>query len=70
MGVEEGQLYGRRKVREVSEARSLASKWLVEDLGMTVTDVGRILKVTHAAVVYGARRGREVEAAKRAKLTN
>ena len=70
MGVEEGQLYGRRKVRAVSEARSLAAKWLVEDLGMTVTDVARILKVTHAAVVYGARRGREVEATTRAKLSN
>ena len=70
MGVEAGDVYGRRKVRKVSMARSLASKWLVEDLGMTVTAAARMLKVTPAAVVYGIRTGREVEVARRAKLSN
>ena len=69
MGAEEGQLYGHRKVKEVSKARSLACKWLVEDLGMRISDVARMLKVTHPAVVYGARKGMEVEATTRAKIS-
>jgi REP element-mobilizing transposase RayT len=69
MGAEESQLYGHRKVKEVSKARSLACKWLVEDLGMRISDVARMLKVTHPAVVYGARKGREVEATTRAKIS-
>ena len=69
VGVEESKLFGHRRMRDVSEARWLAAKWLVEDLGMTVTDVARMLKVTHPAVVYGARKGRAIEAARRAKLS-
>ena len=34
---------------------STESKWLLEDMGMTVADIGRSLKVTPAAVFCGAR---------------
>jgi predicted transcriptional regulator len=50
-------------------ARSLASKWLVEDLGMKVSEVACMLKVSHAAVIYGVGRGREIEEDRRAKLS-
>lgn len=61
LGIGFGEVYGRSKRREVSHARSLASKWLVEDLGMTVTEASRLMKVTVAAVCYGVKKGREVE---------
>jgi len=70
MGVEERALYGGRRLKAVSAARSLAAKWLVEDLGMTVTAVGSMLKVTPAAVIYAVRKGKEVEEGKHAKLSN
>jgi predicted transcriptional regulator len=49
---------------------ALTAKWLVEDLGMTVTAVGSMLKVTAPAVIYTVRKGKEVEEGKRAKLSN
>jgi len=70
MGVGVREVYGRRKQRKISMARSLASKWLVEDLGMTVMDVARLLKVTPAAVCYGVKKGKEVEETEGAKLSN
>jgi REP element-mobilizing transposase RayT len=69
MGVEEKALYGGRRLKAVSAARSLAAKWLVEDLGMTVTAVGSMLQVTAPAVIYAVRKGKEVEEGKRAKLS-
>ncbi len=69
MGVGVRDVYGGRKQKNVSRARSLASKWLVEDLGIAVTDAARLLKVTPAAVCYGVRKGKEVEEAEGAKLT-
>ena len=69
MKVEVADLRKGRKRREVSEARSLAAKWLVEDLGMTVSDVARMLEKTPAAICYGVRRGREVEASSGIKLS-
>jgi hypothetical protein len=69
MGVETGLVYGRRKTRGVSMARSLSSKWLVEDLGMTVSDAARILKITPAAICYGIRKGRELETKRGVKIS-
>jgi len=68
LGVEAGLVYGRRKLQRVSLARSLASKWLVDDLGLSVGAAARMLKVTPAAVCYGVRKGRDVEANCGAKL--
>jgi len=42
--------------------RSLACKWLVEDLGMRGVAVAKLLGVTPAAVTQGIERGRRIEA--------
>jgi len=61
VGVDARHVYMRNKSRDVSQARSLAAKWLVEDLGMTVGSAARMLKVTPAAVCYGVQKGKDVE---------
>ena len=61
MGVPVRQVYGRDRRASVVKARFLACKWLVEDLGVSVTKAARLLHVTPPAVSYGVRQGRKVE---------
>jgi REP element-mobilizing transposase RayT len=68
MGVSLAEVKARSRMRRVTEARSLACKWLVEDLGVRVIDVARLLGVTPSAVISGIKRGREVEKRDDAKL--
>lgn len=68
MGVTLAEVKARSRARRVTEARSLACKWLVEDLGMRVIDVARLLGVTSAAVVFAVKRGKKVEVRDEARL--
>ena len=68
MGVSLADVKARSRRRKVAEARFLACKWLVEDIGMRVVDVAGLLKVTPPAVIHGVRRGKVVEEKSGAKI--
>ncbi len=68
LGARMEEIRARSRTRRAAEARSLASKWLVEDMGMRVVEVAAMLGVTPGAVVHGIRRGRAVEEREGARL--
>jgi len=60
-GVKKGNLRGSRKIRKISRARSLACKWMVEDLGMTTVATAHRLSIMQSAVSHKIPQGRELE---------
>ncbi len=68
VGVAEQRLYTRERRRPVPEARAVASSWLVDELGMRVVDVARVLRVSPPAVSAAVARGRRIIAAHRLVL--
>lgn len=67
-GVAAGSVKGVSKKPERVRARSLACKWLVEDMGMRGVSVAKVLGLTPAAVSKCVERGRSIEAALGAKF--
>jgi hypothetical protein len=68
IGVKPGCVYARDRRGKPARARFLACKWLVEDLGVSVSGVARMLRITPAAVSHDVARGRQVEKEYKAKL--
>jgi len=60
-GVSTEELKGNNKRAPVVQARCLACKWLVEDLGLRGVEVARLLGVTGPTVCRSAAEGRKVE---------
>lgn len=69
VGTEARCVYARDRRRMPSAARALACKWLVEDMGVSVASVARMLKVTMGAVCQAVARGRAVEDARGTRLS-
>lgn len=61
MDLKPGDVRGPSKEPRRSRARALASKWAVEDLGLTTVTVSRYLRVTQPAVTGAVHRGRTLE---------
>ena len=62
VGVGRQEMMGRSRRSKVAEARALACKWLVEDIGMKGVSAARLMGITKSAVSKCITRGREVEA--------
>ncbi len=63
LGIRADEVYGNGKRRAQSRARSLACKWLVEDLGMQTVQVARLLRMTQPGVSISVVRGRRLAGA-------
>ena len=62
VGVRRQEMMGRSRRSIVADARALACKWLVEDIGMKGTATADLMRITKSAVSKSITRGREVEA--------
>lgn len=60
IGIPEARLHSRDRRRPVSEARAVASSWLVDELGMRVVDVAELLKVSSPSICVAVIRGRRL----------
>ena len=60
-GVKKGELRGSSKVPSISRARSLACKWMVDDLGMTTVAAAHRLRIIQSAVSHKLPQGRRLE---------
>lgn len=60
-GLKPGQVRGASKEPQKSQARALACKWMVEDMGRTTIEVGRFMRIGQPAVVGCVKRGRKLE---------
>lgn len=60
-GVKKGKLRGSSKVPSISRARSLACKWMVDDLGMTTVAAAHRLRIIQSAVSHKLPQGRRLE---------
>ena len=60
-GVEASRIRGASKVPKISLGRSLACKWLVEDLGLKAVEAAKVLRITQPAVSNAIKRGKILE---------
>jgi len=67
-GISEERLLSRDRRRPVSEARAVASSWLVDELGMRVSETASLLRVSPPAVSVAVERGRRLIAARHLRL--
>ncbi len=68
MGISDQDVHGGSKQPTRALARSLACKWLVEDLGMAGVAVSELLGITPSSVSKNVVRGRQVESERRLNL--
>lgn len=68
VGLKPGDLRGNGKRRPQSAGRALACKWLADDLGMTVTEAARRLRITQPAASLCVAKGRALERERRVPL--
>ena len=61
VGVPESELFKKGRGNALSQGKALLCKWMVEDLGVKQTEVGRELKISQQAVKRLADKGRLVE---------
>ena len=65
-GVSKAQLKGRRRTRELAHARFSCFRYLYEEMGLTLVQIGAYFKRHHADVLYGIRKIKELEEDSRA----
>tara|TARA_R100000808_G_scaffold2522_1_gene9912 strand:+ start:3280 stop:3588 length:309 start_codon:yes stop_codon:yes gene_type:complete len=60
-GVSKAQLKGRRRTMDVAHARFSCFRYLYEEVGLSLTQIGAYFKRHHSDVLYGIRKIKELE---------
>jgi hypothetical protein len=68
LGVQAREIYAKDRRKEIVEARNLFCYWVVREIGLSNTEIGKKLGLTQPAVGYAVRRGESLARERGLKL--